>query len=331
VGRRDEDWESIRGAPAPAGGFALLEEPDNRILAVSSLGIHRLVGDPLAETQPLTLFGLRIPLTGGGPFRSVGSADTLVFSQPASAAIDRTSGRLAVYSRGELTLLAPNDERQYDVQGELTLEEDKKQQPAVLAFGGSTLLVGRRNGRIQIVDGNTAEICGQLRPEENVPPRFLSAHPAGRWFAIVLHNGNLWLYDAETGSLSRPAAKSQGDISCGHFASDGSLLVAYANSCMARYEVDPWQLKRTYAPRLGILGWGYRYGLIPLYTLFPKPGELDKTFDYLLSGKETKSEDHEDLTTAQQKIDPWTPLWSSALFMFVVLIVACVYIEWQEF
>jgi ABC-type transport system involved in multi-copper enzyme maturation permease subunit len=331
VGKREEEWESVSGAPAPAGGFALLEEPDKSILAVSSLGVHRLVGDPAAETEPLTLFGLKIPLTGGGPFRSVSDEESLVFSQPATATIDRTSGLLAVYSRGELTFLARQDDGQYKVQGELTLEEEHKQQPVVMALGGSTLLVGRRDGRIQVVDGASHEVRGELAPEDSVSPRFLSAHPDGRWFAIVLHNGSLWLYDAEADELSKPAAKGQGEISSAQFTADGSLLVAYADSNVARYQVEPWKLHRTFTPRLGILGWGYRYGLIPLYTAFPKPGELDKTFEYLLSGEETKSEDHEDLTTAQQKVDPWTPLWSSALFMVIVLTVACVYIEWQEF
>ena len=75
---------------------------------------------------------------------------------------------------------------------------------------------------------------------------------------------------------------------------------------------------------------GYRYVLDPLYTIFPKPGELDKTFQYLLSGKETE-DSGEDLSMAQQNLNPWSPLLSSALFTLVVLAVACVYIEWQEF
>jgi hypothetical protein len=37
------------------------------------------------------------------------------------------------------------------------------------------------------------------------------------------------------------------------------------------------------------------------------------------------------MAASQQSLDPWTPLWSSALFTLVMLIAACVYIEWQEF
>jgi hypothetical protein len=52
-----------------------------------------------------------------------------------------------------------------------------------------------------------------------------------------------------------------------------------------------------------------------------------------MSGKETQAtgSSEENLSASQRDLDPWAPLWSSALFMFVVLGIACVYIEWQEF
>jgi hypothetical protein len=96
--------------------------------------------------------------------------------------------------------------------------------------------------------------------------------------------------------------------------------------------LEPLKLQQRFSPNSGLLLNGYRYILVPLYTIFPKPGELDKTFDYLISGKETeKTEGHADLTSAQRAIDPWTPLWSSAVFTLIVLAAACAYIEWQEF
>jgi hypothetical protein len=77
---------------------------------------------------------------------------------------------------------------------------------------------------------------------------------------------------------------------------------------------------------------GYRYILSPLYTVLPKPGELDKTVQYLLSGKETKSTDRGgDLAAAQQELHPWRPVWSSLAFMAVMLTLGCVYLERQDF
>jgi hypothetical protein len=260
----------------------------------------------------------------------VGPVDGLSIAQPAAAAISRATGEMAIYSRGKLIFLAPNAQDDYDLRGELELEGEERR-PAVLAFGGSTLLVGRHDGRVLVIDGPSRTVRSEFRPEGANAPRFVCASDAGRWFAIVFHNGQLWLYDAQSNTIRQAGTPHQGSISTAHFSGDEHLNVAHGHVYLSRYQVDPWQLERTLSPRLGILTTAYRYGLVPLYTIFPKPGELDRTFEYLLSGKETKGEDGEDLTSAQEVVDPWTPLWSSALFMVVVLIAACVYIERQEF
>ena len=99
---------------------------------------------------------------------------------------------------------------------------------------------------------------------------------------------------------------------------------------VTQYQLPSFELQQQHTPQLGIIEAGYRYGMVPLYLLFPKPGELDKTIQYLLSGQETGRR-QDDLMAARQEMDPWTPVWSSALFLFVVLGIACIYVEWQDF
>jgi hypothetical protein len=98
------------------------------------------------------------------------------------------------------------------------------------------------------------------------------------------------------------------------------------------YELPLWRVTRRYAGPLSLLERAYRYAILPVYTVFPKPGELDKTVQYLLSGKETAEVDQRsDLSTAQKELDPWRPVWSSLAFMVVVLTLGCVYLERQDF
>ena len=161
--------------------------------------------------------------------------------------------------------------------------------------------------------------------------RFIRASDDARWFAISLHNGELWLYDVGQSSFEKAAVRGQGDISFASFTHSGELLVADGTMHVSRYKLDSLERVKSYSPKLGTLDRLYRYGLMPLYTVFPKPGELDKTFRYLLSGEESQQLDQGDLGTAQRKIDPWTPLWSTALFTLFILFISCVYIEYQEF
>ena len=70
---------------------------------------------------------------------------------------------------------------------------------------------------------------------------------------------------------------------------------------VSEYSLSPLKLDKRYSPYSGLLLNGYRYGLVPLYTIFPKPGELGRTFDYLLSGKQTETADGDgDLASANE-------------------------------
>jgi ABC-type transport system involved in multi-copper enzyme maturation permease subunit len=330
VATRSDNWEPSSPVTAPLGTMDLLGEPSGKVLVVSSLGLSRLTGDPLAKREPIKIGSWAIPLPGGGPFQMVNPDPPVLMTQPADAAIHSQTGELALFSRSTLTILAPNKNRfQKRVEHKL---DGKERQAAVVCFAGSYLLVGREDGRVQIFDHDSLKLVKEWNPEGVNPPRFVDASPDGKWFAIVFHTGRLWLLDANKNELFRANVSGQGAISAANFTATGRLLVADRTDRVSEYSLEPLKLQQRFSPNSGLLLNGYRYILVPLYTIFPKPGELDKTFDYLISGKETeKTEGDADLTSAQRAIDPWTPLWSSAVFTLIVLAAACAYIEWQEF
>ncbi len=330
VGERANDWEATTAITAPTGTLAMFPEENGDVVIAASLGLYRLVGDPSKKQEPAKAFGWTIPFSARSPFKSVSPEAPVLLTQPSMAAINPATHELALYTRATVTIVRKGDDGQYIVERTHTLDGEE-QQPAVIGVGGSTLIVGRDDGRLQILDATTFEMHHEFQPEGPNQPRFIKASPDGRWFAIVFHNGNLWLYDAESQEFEKAAVAGQGDISVATFSSDNQLFVGDQTVRLSRYELPSLKLIRRYSPKLEWLARGYRYGVVPLYNIFPKPGELDKTFQYLLSGKETESGNRSDLSASQQTLDPWTPLWSSALFTLVMLVAACVYIEWQEF
>jgi len=328
VGAPENDWEATSAIEAPIGTLAMFREENGDVLVAASMGLYRLVGDPTQESTPVKLLG--ITLGSRGPFESASPEEPVLLTQPAMATINPTNYELALYTRASITIVRKGDKGQYVVERTHTLDGEERQ-PAVIGIGGKTLVVGRDDGRLQILDAVSFEARNELQPEGPNQPRFINASPDGRWFTIVFHNGNLWLYDAESNELKKPRVAGQGDISCATFSLDNQLFVCDQTVRLSRYDLPSMKLERRYSPRLEWLARGYRYGIVPLYSIFPKPGELDKTFQYLLSGKETESGRRSDMVASQQSLDPWTPLWSSALFTLVMLIASCVYIEWQEF
>jgi hypothetical protein len=143
----------------------------------------------------------------------------------------------------------------------------------------------------------------------------------------------LWLFDRETRSFHKPRVAGQGDISAAAFPTAGEILVADRATRVSRYRLDAAKLEQRIAPDMGLLEIVYRYAVVPLYTVFPKPSELYKTSQYLITGKETATldDDENDLSEPQIKLRPWQPVWSSLIFVLVMLALACIYFERQEF
>jgi hypothetical protein len=113
------------------------------------------------------------------------------------------------------------------------------------------------------------------------------------------------------------------------------MLVADRSTRVSRYRLESEELVERYAPEMELLEVVYRYAVLPIYTVFPKPSELYQTSQYLITGKETSpiedDDDEDDLSRMQVKLHPWQPVWSSLVFVVLMLIVSCIYFERQEF
>jgi hypothetical protein len=332
VGDRDKDWEANKGAAPPPGTFSLVREQDGGILALSNLGIYRLEGDPLEADEPMRVMGMEVPLTGSSPFVPATQDEELIFLQPVSAAMNQDTGVLAVYHRGVISLLARADDGKYEVVRERRLE-DNDGQAALLAFGGSTLLAAQVDGTILLLEADDLKERKRFAAESTSPARFVSMAPQGRWAALVCHDRRLLLVDTGQDRLIPAKVAGQGDISAATFSGPSRLMVADRLTRVTDYDLETGEVQRRFVPKPGAFERVYRLVIRPLYTVFPKPGELDRTIRYLLSGEEIEAADQqrEDPTAVRRQLRPWAPVWSSLAFAAVVLVLGCLYVQRQEF
>lgn len=327
-GPRNEGWNPNEGPDLPAGTFNLLMMPGGPLYAVSDRGLFRF-----AETAAKPTNGLFNMLLGSPvPFRQV-SPEDLQLQQPAAAAIDRSTGEVAVFSRGQLTLLSPDDEGRRFVRSASFQLEGDEDQAALVAIAGGKIAVARAESGITLIDTATADQQVELPMETRSQPRFVTASPDGQQFAILFHNRKLWMIDADSATARRAEVAGQGDISAVSFDEDGGLVVVDRVARLSRYAAQANQLEERFGPPQSNLELVYRFAILPLYTVFPKPGELDQTVQYVLNRRSTIDFGMamNDLQERQIAIDPWEPVWSSLAFMVVMLTIACIYIERQEF
>ena len=124
----------------------------------------------------------------------------------------------------------------------------------------------------------------------------------------------------------------QGDISAAAFSGDRLLVTDRVNR-VTSYQLDPFRTQDRRAPALTPLERVYRYGIVPIYTVFPKPGELSNVVSYLLTERETvaPNANSEDLSQRRIRINISGPIWSSLAFLVVVLTLTCFYVSRTDF
>lgn len=349
----DDGWQGHDLSPLPPNAFELLRENDDGVLAIAETGVFRLNGS-LDPPKPVEVFGFKLPLGQPRAFRPVGPSD-LTLDAPAAAAYDEARGQLIVCSRGRWSVLE-RDGARYVVRRSVDLlaDEDGESGPgpadaspppdapareegvAVAASHGLTL-VARSNGELRLVDEERGETVARFRPEPHSQPRFVSAARERPEFAAVFQSGNVWLVDGAARTIARPRLRGQGDLSAAQFTATESgadrLTVVEDAVRAATYERRDRPPETRLAPKPTRTELIFDYAIAPLYFLLPKPGKLDETVQYFLTGSKTTDLGLQtgDLRAGQARLNPWLPVWSSGAFIAVLLLIACVYIERQEF
>jgi hypothetical protein len=323
VGKRADGWARTKGPAPPAGTLALLASPRGEIIVVNRGVVYQLAGDPGKGVKSKS---------GGEKFVRAGPDPALRLDSSAVVVMDPETGNIAALSHGVATILNVDAGGNYvrAIEKEVAAVQDA---PAVAALGGKTLLVALADGSVLIFDAATLELRDTIRPEGATAPRFVAAAPGGRWFSVLFHNHKLRLYDARQARMVGLSLTGQGNISAAAFVGPDRLLAVDRGNRVTEYRLDPFSIEARRVQALNNMEVTYYYGLVPLYTLFPKPGELGKAIAYLLKDKDEIGRDRRppDLSRQQDIVDVASPVWSSMAFLAVMLTLSCLYVRRTDF
>jgi hypothetical protein len=141
---------------------------------------------------------------------------------------------------------------------------------------------------------------------------------------VLFHHRRLWIYDTKTKANIESEIPHQDDLGAVAFTPKGQVLLANHRKRASQYELPGWRETREWAPTMSLAERIYYYALSPIYTVFPKPGQLDQ---------ETLSVHprREDLKTSRPKLDIWNPIWSNGAFVAVMLLITSLYVQRKDF
>jgi len=312
AGGRTEGWTRRKGPAAPAGTTELFVDGKGEIIAVGTQGVFRLSQKDAAES-----------------FSPAGPEPPLQLQLPLASALNPATGEIAIRSKNTVTVLERNSDGNYSRKRESEIAEVTG---AVLAFAGPTLLAGLEDGRVLLLDSATLKVQQEFLPTGESTPRFAMADPSGRWFTVLSHNRTLRMFDARAGKPANVSFAGQGDISAAAFNGDRLLVTDRVNR-VTSYQLDPFQSSERRAPALTTLERAYYYAIVPIYTVFPKPGELSNVVSYLLTEQETvpTNPNSPDLSQRRVKLNVYGPVLSSLAFLVVVLTFTCLYVRRTDF
>ena len=167
-------------------------------------------------------------------------------------------------------------------------------------------------------------------------PRSAVSSPDGRIVGILNDDNRLGLYDLDQNRPIDTSLSGQGDISAAAISPANQLLVSNGFGRVTSYDMPSLQRGEIFAPPPETLEVLYRYVVMPLYTVFPKPGEMDGVVTQLVVGDpvdlfEQSRLPRDQVNVERKPIDIWRPIWSNLAFLIVMLTITCVYITRRDF
>ena len=200
-----------------------------------------------------------------------------------------------------------------------------------LAYQGETIVLAFGNGKVITIDAETVLEKDGYQPESRSAIEMVRGSASGRYFGVLYRNGNLWLLDTEGEAKMRLAdVTGQGEV-CTFAFSDEDLWVCDNTDRAAHYDLANNKLVVRHVPTGSRVEWFYRYLLRPFYKICPKPGEFYKVVSHLSSAGDSEANENLDLNKTVEASDPWAPLWSGLLFMFVMLSLGCLVFQRRDY
>ncbi len=239
--RHDSGWTARPEGKLPTGTRVLLAAADSRVYALDRSGFlfrrdlpepsPRPAADPAASGEssdppaPGLLNRLLNSASSASDFVKVsGYEEPLDLLGTQSAAMNERE-EIALYSRGQLTILSMAGSDQFQVLRQAMLgQQENLRMTSHVQFRGDNVFIMFGNGRFFHIRANGLETVWTDVIASRTAVRSLSAAPDGRFVAVTFRDGRIWLYDVEQQTeAGRYPFGGQGDIMTATFDAQGRL------------------------------------------------------------------------------------------------------------
>ncbi|MCA9075408.1 MAG: ABC transporter permease [Planctomycetaceae bacterium] len=336
VGHREQDWERESAGQAPTPMSSIFVDESGRVILVGLDHIYEFTGNAVEQSE--TQKWLAEKLSG---FMKFGNDDAFrelrpdldEWKPPFAVDMDTSTGALAVYSDGELSVLSIGEEGRYDLSATTDLEPEDKT-GGIVVIRGDHFFLTRESGEVSLFDAATLKEIQRYTPFEESEVEQMTVSSDGRYVVALSDEKQAWLYDLQNSNDLSEAVPGQGDIEAIAFNSQKELITADRTSRVRVVNPAKMNIVAEYDPGLDITELAYRYCLNPMYIVLPKPGELNAIVNELLTQPDEASDDSSEDEFADQRrthSELWSAFWSNLAFLVVILGYACWHVSRRDF
>lgn len=310
VGGPGTDWTLDDGpelTDLPSGMYA---DDGGGITVTGRRGMQRLVMDS----------------DGNESFKNIGP--DVAMAPPISVSLDAATRGLAIWDGSNLAVYRVDESGMY--RPSLKKELGQLGQ-GLVSFRAGTIAIVTDDGDLRSFNAADLEEMHAFSLPVDSPPRYIESSLDGAWTAVVYHDGSLRVADQRAGSWSEPRIAERRNVFAVAFSDDGDLWVTGKYRRMSVYDPETMRSQEKYWPKMNTVEKIERYVLEPVYTVFPKPGELSSVIAYLMTGEESVSGDSSNMSARRVQSNIWGTIWSNLAFLCVTLGLACIHIQRKDF
>ncbi len=332
------ETESITPEPV----FAVFINKEGQIILPGTRSIYRYdgVSDEVKKTQAF-LKKFPLGLFSGAPtkaFELLSSRDMKPMRGDSAVAFNPANDLIVYSTNGSLVTMVRQDDGKY-ITG--TSRKFEKEQAAVIASGGEFILCAMADGEVLALDAKTLETVAESSLESGDKPKVAEFAGDGSWGVVMTHGGKVLSFTRKDKVFVSWTPQENGHASAVRFDDSHQLIVANGRRGLSFYKSPSAARDKSLQ---GVAEWPYDvydYVVFPLYTLLPKPSEVDNVVRYLVTGEKSEvigrdpnaqgANASEDLGQQRVTFDLWKSFWSNLGFIAVMLFFGCLYLIRHDF
>jgi ABC-type transport system involved in multi-copper enzyme maturation permease subunit len=310
VGGTDSEWTLEDGPELKDRPSGIHRDHEGGLSIVGRRGIQRLILDS----------------DGNESYENIGP--NVAMAPPNSVSLDPATRRIAIWDSEKLSVYHIGDTDRYELFLERKIESLGM---GLVSFRGDVIAIATEEGDLVTYDAGTLEETHLFELSKDSPPRYIESSSDGARTAVVYHDGRMRVANHESKSWSEPRINERKNVFAVAFSDDGNLWVNGKYRRISVYDPETMKPVKQFWPKLKTLEKVDRFAIEPLYTIFPKPGELSSVIAYLMTGEESVSGDANDLSIRRVKLNVWGTIWSNLAFLSIMLGLACLHIQRKDF